>query len=85
MFFFSHFKHVDVSESTDHDDALQGKNKKIKILMTELEVSLKFRLEVFLRIFSLICSYNSIDIGKGQFSFKGTIDNVNSRNGGRDT
>ncbi|KAK1134937.1 hypothetical protein K0M31_007703 [Melipona bicolor] len=30
-------KHVDVSESTDHDDALQGKNKKIKILMTELE------------------------------------------------
>lgn len=36
------FKHVDVSESTDYDDALQGKNKKIKILMTELEVSFKW-------------------------------------------
>ncbi|CAK9795503.1 Centrosomal protein of 290 kDa [Anthophora quadrimaculata] len=30
-------KHVDVTESTDYDDALQGKNKKIKILMSELE------------------------------------------------
>lgn len=28
-------------EPTDYDDALQGKNKKIKILMTELEVSSK--------------------------------------------
>lgn len=34
------FKNIDISESTDYDDALQGKNKKIKILMTELEVSL---------------------------------------------
>ncbi|XP_076389728.1 centrosomal protein 290kDa [Megachile rotundata] len=28
---------MDVSESTEHDDVLQKKNKKIKILMTELE------------------------------------------------
>lgn len=34
------FKHIDISENTDYDDVLQGKNKKIKILMTELEVSL---------------------------------------------
>ncbi|CAL7934044.1 unnamed protein product [Xylocopa violacea] len=30
-------KHVDMPEGSDYDDALQGKNKKIKILMTELE------------------------------------------------
>lgn len=30
---------MDVSEDTDHDDVSQKKNKKIKILMTELEVS----------------------------------------------
>ncbi|KOC58823.1 Centrosomal protein of 290 kDa [Habropoda laboriosa] len=30
-------KHVDMSEGPDYDDALQGKNKKIKILMSELE------------------------------------------------
>ncbi|XP_034174302.2 centrosomal protein 290kDa [Osmia lignaria lignaria] len=30
-------KHMDVSEGTDHDDVSQKKNKKIKILMTELE------------------------------------------------
>ncbi|XP_017893114.1 centrosomal protein of 290 kDa [Ceratina calcarata] len=30
-------KHVEMSESTEYDDALQGKNKKIKILVTELE------------------------------------------------
>ncbi|OAD55251.1 hypothetical protein WN48_05217 [Eufriesea mexicana] len=29
--------HVDMPESTEYDDALQGKNRKIKILMTELE------------------------------------------------
>ncbi|XP_054003238.1 centrosomal protein of 290 kDa isoform X1 [Hylaeus anthracinus] len=30
-------KHLDIPESTDYNDELQGKNKKIKILMTELE------------------------------------------------
>ncbi|XP_043248630.1 centrosomal protein of 290 kDa [Colletes gigas] len=30
-------KHSDISESADYDDELQGKNNKIKILMTELE------------------------------------------------
>ncbi|XP_076766849.1 centrosomal protein 290kDa [Xylocopa sonorina] len=30
-------KHVDMPEGSEYDDALKGKNKKIKILMTELE------------------------------------------------